>query len=192
MDNFSKGHRANRELAKPAWVFGYGSLIYKVDFPYLRREVATITGWQRRFWQGSHDHRGTPDAPGRVVTLLPAPGRICHGVAYLVQHSVFEHLDYREKNGYQRFEGAITLRKCNTEVQGIVYVADSDNPAYLGPAPMAELASHIASSSGPSGSNSEYVLQLANALQELGDNDPHVAELGRLLTSNAEAKHDAQ
>ena len=77
------------------WVFGYGSLIYKVDFPYLRREIASIQGWERRFWQGSHDHRGTPCSPGRVVTLIASPTAVCRGIAYLVEAEVFEHLDHR-------------------------------------------------------------------------------------------------
>ena len=166
---------------RPTWVFGYGSLIYKVDFPYLKRATGSITGWQRRFWQGSHDHRGTPEAPGRVVTLVPAKNRICRGVAYLVEYKVFEHLDHREKNGYSRMPCTITFDKGKATEQGIVYVADEENPAYLGPQPMHELASHIHTSVGPSGSNRDYLLQLADSLRELGEEDPHVEELAALL-----------
>lgn len=163
------------------WVFAYGSLIYKVDFPYLQREVASVTGWKRRFWQGSHDHRGTPDAPGRVVTLMPARGLICKGVAYRVAHSVFEHLDHREKNGYQRHSTEILLTHSGSSVKGTLYVAQEGNPAFLGAAPMEEMASHIAGCHGPSGSNRDYVLQLADALRDLGDDDPHVLALESLL-----------
>ena len=170
-----------RHVNEPQWVFGYGSLIYKVDFPYLQRETASITGWKRRFWQGSHDHRGTPEAPGRVVTLVPARGVICKGIAYLVEPRVFEHLDHREKNGYTRHDIEVVLDDRQTAVQGLLYVASPENPAFLGPAPIEELADHIASAHGPSGSNRDYLLQLADALRTLEDEDPHVLALESLL-----------
>ena len=163
------------------WVFGYGSLIYKVDFPYLQRVPAAIVGWERRFWQGSHDHRGTPQAPGRVVTLVRSPGTVCKGIAYRIEHAVFEHLDHREKNGYERHAVTMSLLPAQHEVGGILYVARADNPAFLGEASMAEIAAHIARCHGPSGSNRDYLLQLAAALRELDDPDPHVRELEALL-----------
>ena len=147
----------------------------------LEAAVASIEGWERRFWQGSHDHRGTPESPGRVVTLTPAPGAICQGVAYQVSHEVFEHLDHREKNGYERVEVEIRLHETEELVQGLMYHAAEDNPAYLGPAPIETVAAHIARSHGPSGSNRDYLLQLADALRQLNEEDGHVFELERLL-----------
>ena len=67
------------------------------------------------------------------------------------------------------------------EAEGLIYVAREDNHAYLGPASLEEVASHISRSHGPSGSNTDYVLQLARALRELGDHDPHVHALEALL-----------
>jgi cation transport regulator ChaC len=169
----------NDKAAPTDWVFGYGSLIYKVDFPYLRRHIASIPGWARRFWQGSHDHRGTPEAPGRVLTLIPSPDAICRGVAFEVEHSVFEHLDHREKNGYERHRVMITLDDEERTVDGSVYLAGADNPAFLGPDDPVAMAEHIARSSGPSGSNRDYLLELDEALHRIGENDRHVADLAR-------------
>jgi cation transport regulator ChaC len=163
------------------WVFGYGSLIYKVDFPYLAREVATLRGWERRFWQGSHDHRGTPDAPGRVVTLIRAPRALCRGVAYRVGVSVFEHLDHREKNGYERHRTRLYLDHREETVSGTFYVAAQNNHAFLGHADDESIARHIAASHGPSGSNADYLLRLAAALRELDEYDEHVVNLEREL-----------
>lgn len=172
MDQFD-GHHS-------VWLFGYGSLIFKADFPYLDRRPATIANWTRRFWQGSHDHRGTPSAPGRVATLVSEPGAVCAGMALLITPDVFSHLDHREKNGYLRLATDITFDHGGS-VTGLVYIATADNAAYLGPASEADIAQQIAQATGPSGPNSEYLLQLAHALRELGQDDPHVFAIERHL-----------
>jgi cation transport protein ChaC len=159
--------------ADGVWWVGYGSLIYKVDFPYLERRPAAIHGWSRRFWQGSHDHRGTPAHPGRVVTLVPDPGATCAGMAYRVAPATFAQLDFREKNGYLRFTTTLDFG-AGASAEGLVYIATADNAAWLGPADPADIARHIASAIGPSGSNPDYVFSLARALRELGVEDPHV------------------
>ena len=159
-----------------SWVFGYGSLIWRADFPWLERQPAMLSGWARRFWQGSHDHRGVADAPGRVVTLVRAPDETCHGVAFRVESRVFEHLDHREKNGYERVAVSLALASADN-VDGVVYIAPIDNFAFLGDAPLTEMARHIRASAGPSGENLDYLLELADALRDLGAEDPHVFAL---------------
>jgi cation transport regulator ChaC len=162
------------------WLFGYGSLIYKADFPFIEKRPASITNWTRRFWQGSHDHRGTEAAPGRVVTLVPAPGAVCHGMAYLITPQVFAHLDHREKNGYLRLATEIAFDD-GASAEGLVYIATADNAAYLGAASEQAIALHIAAASGPSGPNRDYLMALAHALREMGKNDAHVFAIEQYL-----------
>jgi cation transport regulator ChaC len=162
------------------WLFGYGSLIFKADFPYSERRPASIRGWTRRFWQGSHDHRGTPSAPGRVLTLTPQADAVCAGMAYLITPEVFDHLDYREKNGYLRLSTDIIFEDGMRE-PGLLYIADADNAAFLGPASEREIARQIATAVGPSGRNRDYLTELANALRQLGQEDPHVFEIEQHL-----------
>jgi cation transport protein ChaC len=162
------------------WLFGYGSLIFKADFPFIARRPASIRGWARRFWQGSHDHRGTPAAPGRVVTLTPQAHAVCAGMAYLITPQVFDHLDHREKNGYLRLSADIDFDDGASE-PGLLYIAAEDNAAFLGPAPESEIARQIAAATGPSGRNRDYVTDLAAALRGLGQEDVHVFEIERQL-----------
>ena len=171
------------------WVFGYGSLIWRPGIVFRERRVARVRGWKRRFWQGSHDHRGLPHAPGRVVTLVPDPRASCEGMAYLIDgaraEAAFVGLDHREKNGYERHDTRFEFRG-GGRCEGVVYVASFDNHAYLGPAPVREMAEQIRRSAGPSGANLEYLCELAAALRRLRIDDPHVFELERLaLTPEA-------
>lgn len=172
---------------RDVWLFGYGSLIYKVDFPYLERQPASVRGWVRRLWQGSHDHRGTPAQPGRVATLVAEADAVCVGMAYRVEPATFVGLDAREKNGYLRQEVALTLAD-GRAATGIAYIAPPNNAAWLGPADDADIARQVAAAAGPSGRNRDYVLRLADALRELGAADAHVFAVAALLQRQHDGK----
>lgn len=178
------------------WLFGYGSLIWRPDFPYSKKSVAIVDGWVRRFWQGSHDHRGVPEAPGRVVTLLPDTDQQCAGMAFQIEHKdaqeIFTALDYREKNGYERQYAPCLLVEENRTVECMFYIATTSNTAFLGPAPAADMAAHINTSVGPSGSNRDYLLQLAAALRKLDLHDEHVFELEREVLALDQSNHTSQ
>ncbi len=171
-------------MTRPLWLFGYGSIIWKTGFDYERAELGFIRDRARRFWQGSSDHRGTPDAPGRVVTLVDVPGECCWGMAFLIPArqvaATMVELDYREKNGYVR-EAVVIETRSGECLEGITYHADVTNPHFLGDARLEDIAAQINRSTGPSGTNKAYILELDEALEAHGIRDNHVRELAGLV-----------
>jgi glutathione-specific gamma-glutamylcyclotransferase len=165
------------------WIFGYGSLIWRPAFPHIERRGGWIDGWARRFWQRSTDHRGTAQAPGRVVTLVPAPGDRCWGMAYRLadadRAAVLDALDLREQEGYQRI--SVAVHAGGQPLTAIAWIATEANPSFTGGEPIETIAAIARSSHGPSGPNREYVLELDRALEALGGRDDHVAAIARLL-----------
>ncbi|KAJ3823152.1 ChaC-like protein [Lentinula raphanica] len=175
-------------------VFGYGSLIFKVPHhrppPHVISEVhGFLKGYVRRFAQKSHDHRGTPENPGRVVTLIHKeewdvfsgsdafPDEdIVWGKAYTIdpafEKEVREYLDYREKDGYT----LETVDVWGVDLDGeevivlhgvCCYVGRNDNPSFIGSEPLDVLAHKIWESVGPSGPNKEYLYNLVEAVRKL-------------------------
>jgi cation transport regulator ChaC len=169
------------------WIFGYGSLIWKQNFPFVEVRCCRIEGYRRVFYQGSTDHRGVPGSPGRVVTLVPDPDGTVIGLAFLLddesREATLDALDFREKGGYCRVEvDAVDIKteerlpeKC------ISYIASPENEEYLGFASNEVIAEQIAASVGPSGTNAEYLIKLADGLRALGASDDHVFTLERLV-----------
>lgn len=173
-------------MALDVWVFGYGSLIFRADFPFVERRIARIFGFERRFWQSSPDHRGTPEAPGRVVTLIASANTPLLGVAYRLEsaqaEAVLADLDHRERAGYERVEVRLEFTvEPFGQACGVTYLARPRNPGFVQNPNELEIAAVIRDARGPSGDNVSYVRRLAEALREMGEDDPHVFAIERLL-----------
>ncbi|KAJ4544047.1 hypothetical protein HRR83_004493 [Exophiala dermatitidis] len=186
------------------WLFGYGSLIWKPPPHYADVLSKKINAFRATFeamfvGSGSEDHRGTPEAPGRVVTLIQrsfwetlddpqrdTEGDRVWGVAYHIVPSkvkeVKEYLDLREINGYSiQYTPFHPADPSLPDLQCLVYIGMPDNPQFLGALPPQEIAETINASIGPSGENRDYLLHLEQALNELSSDsgDEHVTDLAR-------------
>ena len=179
-------------------VFGYGSLCWKPPCEpeqIVESFPARIDGFSRRFWQRSHDHRGTPESPGLVVTILrddhpdcAALGEKPHstfGSAFRIRDigAILPSLDFREKNGYTRT--AVPIRHHQTGAslgRAILYYAEPGNdPTYAGAMTDEVAAAIIGGAEGPSGRNVDYLLRLHEFCETNQVHDEHISNLVRLV-----------
>ncbi|XP_014347255.1 glutathione-specific gamma-glutamylcyclotransferase 1 [Latimeria chalumnae] len=154
------------------WIFGYGSLVWKPDFEFSCSKVGFVRGFSRRFWHGDTFHRGTEKMPGRVVTLMEDCEACTWGVAYEVRgDQIRASLDYlnireRAKGGYEtKLVEFIPQEGGDAIILALVYIATPENPIFLGPASSEDIAMQIATSSGRSGHNIEYLFQLVDFMR---------------------------
>lgn len=115
------------------------------------------------------------------------------GIAYKVLPTdvpeVMAYLDHRERGGYTTHKVLFHPAKQTVDTAAfgeqqmtftvLAYIATELNPNYLGPAPVEDLAKQVVGSRGPSGCNTEYILNLAHAMREIapGVVDEHLFTL---------------
>lgn len=166
------------------WVFGYGSLIWRPGFAYRTSHQALLRGAHRCLCIYSHHYRGTPEQPGLVFGLIG--GGLCHGMAFEVDagdwSEVRQYLHKREQvtGVYHEVTRQVQLANGDT-VEALTYVVDEQHEQYAGQLDVAAQLGFVRHASGDMGPNSDYVINTAEHLKEMGIEDRELFELSALL-----------
>ncbi len=152
-------------------VFGYGSLMWRPDFPYVDIVPAALHGYHRAFCIHSTHYRGTRENPGLVLGL--DRGGMCHGRMFRVKpehaQEVADALHAREM-----VTGVYEPRWLKVRLEGgrieiaLAYVADRGHSQYAGKLEIAEIARRIRRAIGKAGSNVDYLKNTVVHLEEMG------------------------
>src|SRR5437762_8819677 len=121
------------------WVFSYGSLMWRPDFPFIERVEARLIGAHRALCVYSFVHRGTPERPGLVLGL--DRGGSCRGVAFRVEAqraaATIAYLRAREQVTAVYVERRVRVRLDDErEVEALTYVVDRRHVQYAGKLPL--------------------------------------------------------
>lgn len=162
------------------WVFGYGSLIWRPGFSFIRQSEALLRGVHRRLCVYSQRHRGTAAQPGLVFGLMP--GGSCRGMGFEVSEAdwvaAHEYLSEREMdNGVYREVTRPLQLADGTIVSALAFLVDTRHVQYAGKLAIAEQVRLVRAGIGESGPDTEYVLETARKLGELGIRDRYLDEL---------------
>jgi cation transport protein ChaC len=173
------------DAADSVWVFGYGSLMWRPGFDFVRAVPARIVGFHRCLCVYSHHYRGTPEKPGLVFGL--DRGGFCEGVAFEVARAdwpaTYAYLCEREKitDIYQEFYEPVMLRGQADAVQALTFVVNRDHAQYAGELSDDEIYRLIKQGKGTSGACHDYVQNTLNRLRQLGIHDDRLEHVGKLI-----------
>lgn len=163
------------------WVFGYGSLMWRPDFPHRETLPALLRGYHRALCIYSTRYRGTAECPGLVLGL--DRGGSCRGRAFRVARddaeAVRDYLWEREMIGYAYLAKWLPVRTPQGTVRALAFVVDRRHSTdYAGRLDDDRLLSLILRGCGHRGTSLDYLESTVRHLDELGIRE---GELHRLL-----------
>jgi cation transport protein ChaC len=174
------------DIPEDLWVFGYGSLMWRPDFPFVEKAPARMTGLHRSLCVYSFVHRGTPEQPGLVLGL--DRGGACRGIAFRVaakdRVGTIRYLREREQvtSVYvESLRGVWLVTRPEQRVQALTYIVDRGHPQYAGRLTLDQRLHHIRQGHGQSGANRDYVISTVQTLESMGCRDAELHALAERL-----------
>ncbi|WP_313079435.1 gamma-glutamylcyclotransferase [Pulveribacter sp.] len=171
------------------WIFGYGSLIWRPEFPFAESRPATVHGWHRALKMWSRVNRGTPECPGLVFGMLP--GGSCRGVAFRVERTqvptMFPALWQREMVLGVYDPRWLACRTPGGTVRALAFTLSRNSPSHTGVLPDAQYRSIFRQARGIYGSTLDYAETTHAELMRMGIHDRALVRLLAIARSAADA-----
>ena len=168
-------------MAQQHWVFGYGSLMWQPDFPYVERRPAMIWCWHRAHALISTTAWGSAERPGLILTLLR--GGACLGMAFRVAPGHWRqtraYLRRREVAYRHVWVGVVTPKG---EINALTFTADPSNGRYIGKQSIERRALMVAQGEGSKGTSRGYLAGTIAAVQAMGGQpEPSLSRLQAVI-----------
>jgi cation transport protein ChaC len=171
------------DASNGAWIFAYGSLMWRPGFDYAEAAPGHLHGYHRSLCIYSIVHRGTPEQPGLVLGL--DRGGSCRGWAFRVsaeqETAILDYLDGRElvTDVYRRKRLPVTIAERRVVAWG--YVVRREHPQYAGRLAPERLLDLVRRGAGRSGDCRDYLLSTVRHLEALGIVDGPLHTLAQAL-----------
>lgn len=174
---------AQLDELKDIWLFGYASLIWRPEFDYVESRRCTIQDYHRSLCLWSSVNRGTPERPGLVFGL--AESGQCEGAVYkLPNEDLLNNMRRLWKREMPNSSYIPMWLDCETPegtIKALAFVMDPDDYSYVGDLTTEETLHVVLGATGIYGPCTEYVLETADALKEVGINDAELYHLAELI-----------
>lgn len=163
------------------WLFAYGSLLWNPCVAVSQRCTARLYGFHRDFRLKLTHGRGSPEAPGLMLGLVP--GGSCVGMALRVPNRNLKHellMVWRREMLTGVYEPRwVGLRAGGKRIVAVAFVVNPRHPCHCGRLTDADVVQLIATGHGMLGSSMEY---LDNTVAHLDEQSIHDRRLRRLRT----------
>jgi cation transport protein ChaC len=175
---------------RDAWLFAYGSLIWKPEVEHVETQRGTAYGWHRSFCFRITRFRATRDRPGLMMAL--DRGGQCQGILYRLPAESLQaqlgklfrrEFTVKPPNSTPRW---IRVATKEGPLTALAFVMNRQAPAYVGRLAPEEVAAFLAGACGHWGSGAEYLHNTVMHLEEHGIHDRNLWRLQKLVAGRIE------
>jgi cation transport protein ChaC len=171
---------------KDAWLFAFGSLIWKPECDHMEERRGAAHGWHRSFCFLIQHHRGTIDCPGLMMSL--DRGGQCQGMLFRLSGSTLKEQLHRLCRRETTFKPPNTVPRWiavtdegGAPLRALAFVINRESPSYVGKLTLDEIASVLSTACGHWGSGAEYLFHTVSRLEQYGIHDRYLWRLQELV-----------